>query len=89
MYFIRFYDSLWDGWFRPDDDDFNNKLIKKKFRKASDGVRRSQNIPLNNTDGYFIKTPWLQEGVGREQLEQTDKSVDKFLQAVISDRHGY
>ena len=91
FYFIRFYDSLWDSWFRPDEDDFqNNKLIKKKFGKSSDGVRKSPNIPLNTTDGYFIKTPWLQDGVGREQLDQTDKSVDKFLQAVISDRRaGY
>ena len=90
FYIIRFYDSLWDGWFRPDEDDFhNNKLIKKKSRrKSSEGERKSQNIGLNATNGYFLKTSWLQDGVGREQLDQTDKSVDKFLQAVISDRHG-
>ena len=88
-FFLRFYDSLWDSWFRPDEDDFlSNKLIKKR-RKSSGGDRRSQNIPLNSTNGYFLKTPWLQDGVSRDQLDQTDKSVDKFLQAVINDRHGY
>ena len=63
-------------------------MIQKKLRnKSYNGDRNTEN--LQSTDGYFIKRSWLQEGVGREELDQTDKSVDKFLQAVINDRHGY
>ena len=91
VYFIRFYDSLWDGWFRGDEDDVQNMIIKKKFRRKSftTGAGQPQNIQLGSTHGYFIKSPWLQDGIDRSQLERTDKSVDKFLQAVINDRHGH
>ena len=87
--FLRFYDSLWAGWFKPDDDDLQNMMIQKKLRnKSYKGDRNTENLQLQ-TEGYFIKRSWLQEGVGREELDQTDKSVDKFLQAVINDRRGY
>ena len=65
-------------------------IIKKRLRnKSYSGDRNTENLQLRSTEGYFVKRSWLEDGVVREELDKTDKSVDKFLQAVINDRHGY
>ena len=88
--FLRFYDSLWDGWFKAEEDDLQSMIIKKRLRnKSYSGDRNTENLQLRSTEGYFVKRSWLEDGVVREELDKTDKSVDKFLQAVINDRHGY
>ena len=32
---------------------------------------------------YFGKSPWIQDGVSVNRFDQTEKSVDKYLQAVL------
>ena len=45
-----------------------------------------------DTGGYFVKSPWAQEGSkslvkhpwdGSKSYDQTEKTVDKYLQAVL------
>ena len=77
----RFYDSLWDSCLGHNDDDIKQLLKEKKAEEDRDRMTYGAGAEVD-TGGYFIKSPWLQEG-SKSRFDQTEKSVDKYLQAVL------
>ena len=60
-------------------------MFNEKEAKHLDetNTRMYGNIDDTDTGGYFVKSPWLQDGVSINRFDQTEKSVDRYLQAVL------
>ena len=74
----RYYDSWWD-------EDDVQKIIERELRKAEQadrdrGRQRAKSVWLEDMDNNIMDG--LKPG-GRDMMDQTEKSVDRYLQAVL------
>ena len=82
---FSFYDSLWNNCIHKDDDYDIQRIISEgelRKRQAADNM-----YPGGSEDsgGYFVKSAWMQDDVTmtKSRFDHTEKSVDKYLQAVL------
>ena len=80
----RYYDSWWDNCVGRDEDDVQ-KIIERELRKAEKadrdrGRHRAKSVWLEDMDHNIMDG--LKPG-GRDMMDQTEKSVDRYLQAVL------
>ena len=86
----RYYDSWWESCVGRDEEDIQ-RIIEKQLKKTERGSpgRGEGGGGGGDTGGYFVKSQWLQEETAvsrlarKASMDQTEKSVDRYLQAVL------
>ena len=71
------------------DEEDIQRIIEKQLKKTERGSPGRGEGGGGDTGGYFVKSQWLQEETAvtrlarKASMDQTEKSVDRYLQAVL------